>query len=170
MTAPTPRPFTCADRVRWADVDLVGIMRYSAVTRFLDTAEQELLRAAGLPYARIFDAPRIWMPRRHLTVEYLVPATLDDRLHMVIWVSRLGGSSLTLTMDLLHDDGRVVAVVTLVVVCVTVEGFAPRPLPTVVREALAPFVCTPEEARSGRGTPAARGPDPLDFRDGQSHP
>lgn len=147
MSEPSPRPFRCTDRVRWADVDLVGIMRYSAVTRFLDMAEQELLRAAGLPYAFIFEKPELWMPRRHLAIEFLAPARIDDLLHMVIWVSRLGDSSLTLSMDLLHDDGRLVAEVTLVVVCVTADTFSKRSLPRVVREALTPFVCSTDEAR-----------------------
>lgn len=148
MSTVSPRPFRCTDRVRWADVDLVGIMRYSAVTRFLDMAEQELLREAGLPYAFIFEAPDVWMPRRHLTIDFVAPARLDDLLHMVIWVSRLGETSLTLTLELRHDDERLVAVVTLVVVCVTVEGFGKRPLPRIVRDALAPFVCTRDEAHA----------------------
>lgn len=142
-----PEPYRCTDRVRWADVDLVGIMRFSAVTRFLEMAEQELLRAAGLPYSFIFDAPEVWMPRRHLSVDYLAPARIDDLLHMVIWVSRLGDTSLTLTMELRQDDGRVVARVAMVVVCVAVEGFTKRSLPRIVRESLAPFVCSDDEAR-----------------------
>ena len=64
MTA--PRPFVTHERVRWADVDLVSIMRFSAFTRLIEIAEQELLRAAGLPYAELFDNPRLWMPRRRL--------------------------------------------------------------------------------------------------------
>jgi acyl-CoA thioester hydrolase len=145
-----PQPFRCTDRVRWADVDLVGIMRFSAVTRFIEMAEQELLREAGLPYAFIFDAPEIWMPRRHLAIEYASPARLDDLLTMVIWVSRLGDTSLTLSVDLRQPDGRLVATATMVVVCVTVEGFAKRPLPKVVRASLTPFVCSTEEARTPR--------------------
>jgi YbgC/YbaW family acyl-CoA thioester hydrolase len=128
-------------------VDLVGIMRFSAITRFLEMAEQELLRAAGLPYSFIFDAPEVWMPRRHMVVDYLAPARIDDLLHMVIWVSRLGDTSLTLTMDVRHQHGVLVGTVTLVIVCVSVEGFAKRPLPRIVREALAPFHCTDDRAR-----------------------
>lgn len=150
-----PRPFTCTDRVRWADVDLVGIMRFSAVTRFLEMAEQELLRAAGLPYAFIFDEPEIWMPRRHLAIEYFSPARIDDLLTMAIWVSRLGDSSLTLTMDLRQPDGRLVATATMVVVCVTVEGFAKRSLPRVIREAMAPFAIGVEEARAALAEPGS---------------
>ena len=149
MSATAARPFRCTDRVRWADVDLVGIMRYSAVTRFLDTAEQELLREAGLPFGVIYEtSPEIWMPRRHLAIEYLAPARIDDLLHMVIWVVKLGESSITFAMELRHDDGRRVAVVTLVVVCVTADAFAKRPLPHVVRDALARFLCTPEEVQA----------------------
>lgn len=146
MPAAPSSPFRCSDRVRWADVDLVGIMRFSAVTRFLEMAEQELLRAAGLPYALIFENPEIWMPRRHLAVDYLMPARIDDLLTMVIWVSRLGDSSLTLAMDLRREDGRSVAKVSLVIVCVAVEDFGKRSLPGIIRERLAPFVCTDDQA------------------------
>lgn len=142
------RPFRLTERVRWADVDLVGIMRFSAVTRFVELAEQELLRAAGLPYQVIFDQPEIWMPRRHLAIEYLSPARIDDELTVLAYVSRLGDSSLTLQCDLRQPDGRLVAGATMVVVCVTVEAFTKRPLPTIVRESLAPFVCSVEAARA----------------------
>lgn len=152
MTSQASRPFRCTDRVRWADVDLVGIMRYSAVTRFLDTAEQELLREAGLPYGDIYDTtPDIWMPRRHLAIEYLSPARIDDLLHMILWITRLGESSMSFVMELRQDDGRPVAVVNLVAVCVTADTFTKRPLPRVVRDSLARFVCTPEEARASLG-------------------
>jgi YbgC/YbaW family acyl-CoA thioester hydrolase len=142
------RPFVLSERVRWADVDLVGIMRFSAVTRFAEMAEQELLREAGLPYRLIFEAPEVWMPRRHLSVDYLAPARIDDLLTLVTYVSRLGETSLTLNVDLRHEGGTLVAAAAMVVVCVTVADFTKRPLPRVVREALAPFACSVEEART----------------------
>jgi YbgC/YbaW family acyl-CoA thioester hydrolase len=143
-----PAPFRTTDRVRWADVDLVGIMRFSAVTRFVELAEQELLREAGLSYGTIFDAPEVWMPRRHFAVDYLAPARIDDPLTLVSYISRMGDTSLTLTVELRHADGRPVATATMVVVCVTVADFTKRPLPRVVRESLAPYVCTPEQVQA----------------------
>ena len=53
----TGRPFEVVEHVRWADVDLAGIMRFSAVPRFVELAEQELMRAAGYPYSRLMDHP-----------------------------------------------------------------------------------------------------------------
>ena len=95
----TPQPFLSQDRVRWADVDLVGIMRFSAFTRLVENGEQEMLRAVGLSYAKIFDAPTVWMPRRHLTIEYFSPARIDDALTLVTYVSRMGDTSLTVNVD-----------------------------------------------------------------------
>lgn len=130
-------------------------MRFSAVTRFVEMAEQELLREVGLPYSANFEKAEIWMPRRHFTIEYLAPARIDDALTLETWISRLGTTSLTLNVDLLHADGRVVARTALVAVCVTVDSFTKRPLPRVVRERLAPFLDT----ASG---PAPGSPDASD--------
>jgi YbgC/YbaW family acyl-CoA thioester hydrolase len=153
MTA--PRPFVIHERVRWADVDLVCIMRFSAFTRLVELAEQELLREAGLPYALLFDNPTIWMPRRRLEIDYYAPARIDDELALVTYVSRMGDTSLTLQVDVRHAERQtLVAAISMVVVCVTVEGFAKRPLPQSARTALAPFVLTVEDARAG--TPDAR--------------
>ena len=147
MTSPTP--FLAYDRVRWADVDLVGIMRFSAFTRLVEVAEQELLREAGMAYDKIFDAPTVWFPRRQLGIEYFSPARIDDALTLVTYVSRIGETSLTFNVDI-RSSARwtLVAAASMTVVCVTVEAFAKRPLPSMVREALAPFACSVEEART----------------------
>ncbi len=148
----TPTPFVVRERVRWADVDLVQIMRFSAFTRLVEMAEQELLRAAGLPYATIFDEPEIWMPRRHLGIDYFAPARLDDELALVTYITRLGETALTLNVDVRHAERRtLLAAAAMVVVCVTVSEFTKRPLPRVVREGLAPFVCSVEQVRAADG-------------------
>ncbi len=146
---PIPQPILVRERVRWADVDLVRIMRFSAVTRLIENAEQELLRAAGLPYGEIMQAPEIWMPRRHLTIEYFSPAELDDELGLVTYVSRLGTTSLTVNVEVRDlASWRHVASAAMVVVCVSADTFAKRPLPRITHEALAPFVVSVEQGRA----------------------
>ncbi len=125
-------------------------MRFSAFTRLLENAEQDMLRAAGLPYEKIFDGPSVWMPRRHLSIEYFSPARIDDALQLVTYVSRLGDTSLTVNVDVRSSPrNTLVASAAMVVVCVTVATFEKRPLPRMVRDALTPFACTMEEARAG---------------------
>lgn len=150
MTNPPLRhPFVYHERVRWADVDLVGIMRFSAFTRLVELAEQELLREAGLPYAGSFDAPEVWMPRRALSFEYFAPARIDQLLALHTYVTRMGDTSLTMAVDVRDAaDGTLVAAASMTVVCVTAATFAKRPLPPEMRDALAPWLTTVEEARS----------------------
>lgn len=144
----TPPPFRFTERVRWADVDLVGIMRFSAVTRFIEMAEQELLRDAGMPFSELFGPDTVWMPRRHLAIEYLAPARIDELLTVEVWISKMGTTSLTFSCELLLPDQRVVARAAMVVVCVT-TAFEKRPLPRVVREKLGPYLLAPESAPPG---------------------
>lgn len=144
-----PRPFVCQERVRWADVDLVGIMRFSAFTRLVELAEQELWRAAGMPYAQLFENPTHWMPRRHLGIDYLAPAQIDEQLTLVSYVSRLGTTSMTLTVDVYADARRsLVASAAMVVVCVDRAHFQKQPLPAGMEAGLAPFACSVEAARA----------------------
>lgn len=143
------RPFVLEERVRWADVDLVGIMRFSAFTRLVELAEQELSRAAGLPYRDMFVAPEVWMPRRALAIEYFAPVRIDELLALHAYVSRMGDTSLTFAVDVYAvERGLLAAAASMTVVCVTAATFGKRPLPQAVRDALGPWVLTPEEARS----------------------
>lgn len=120
MTAPEAPPagaFEVAARAEWADVDLVGVVRYGAYPRLLDLAEAELFRAAGLAYPRVQQEYGLVLVRRVLHLEYLVPARYDDALRVAIWVADAGRSSLTFgvavrdaTATVTHVLGRVVAV------------------------------------------------------------
>lgn len=138
------------ERVRWADVDLVGIMRYSAFTRLIELAEQELMREAGLPYSELFEAPQVWLPRRQLSIEYLAPARIDDELELECYVSRMGETSLTYQVDVRNAMGTMVAAASLVVVCVTAAEFRKIPLVPEFRDVLTPYVMSPETARATR--------------------
>jgi YbgC/YbaW family acyl-CoA thioester hydrolase len=142
------------ERVRWADVDLVGIMRFSAFTRIIELAEQELMRAAGLPYSELFVDPEVWLPRRQLSIEYLAPAKIDELLEIECYVSKIGETSAIYQVDVWNASGAMVATASLVVVCVTAAEFRKIPMVPEFRDALTPFVMTPEVARAARATAA----------------
>lgn len=107
MTTPPARPpataFEVAERVRWEDVDLVGITRYSAYTRLLDVGETELLRSVGLQHPRTADEYHVWLVRRVLHLEYVAPSRFDALLRIRVWVGRVGRTSLTLHYQIVDD-------------------------------------------------------------------
>lgn len=151
MTA-ISRPFHTSDRVRWADVDLVGIMRFSAFTRLVENAEQEMWRAAGMPFSMLFDDPGVWLPRRHLSIDYTAPARIDDALELVTYVSRIGETSLTFNVDVMSPDfSTLYAAAAVVIVCVSTGDFSKQSMPEKVRTAMASFAMSRDAARAALG-------------------
>lgn len=132
--------FEVAERVRWEDVDLVAIVRYSAYTRFFDVGEAELMRAAGLVHPTVVETYRTWLVRRAMHVEYFAPARFDALLRVRAWVGRVGRTSLTLHFEVRDERGETRhAAGYLALVGVDVETFLPKPIPRDVVERLAPF-------------------------------
>ncbi len=133
-------PFRVTERVRWEDVDLAGIVRYSAYTRMLDVAEQELWRAAGTSALDALKRFGLWLPRRALQIEYHAPARFDDLLELRAGVYAIGKSSVTLLVDAWSADGSIHhATIRVVLVAVQAERMTPHPIPAEIRALIEPF-------------------------------
>jgi YbgC/YbaW family acyl-CoA thioester hydrolase len=88
--------FRVREHVRWSDVDVSGLIRWDAYTRFVELAETELFRAAGYPYATLWQTLDIWLPRVQFHLDLRTPARLDEPLETAIGVRRIGRSSIQL--------------------------------------------------------------------------
>ena len=132
-------PFRLTEFVRWADVDLAGIMRYDAYLRLVDVAETDFFRAIGAPIRDLSQRLGVWLPRKVVRMEYHAPVRLDDELALALSVSRIGRTSLTLTLDVAGPDGAPRATVEMVLVCVGTD-MAKRELPGELVERLGPYV------------------------------
>ena len=123
-------PFSTSDFVRWADVDLAGIMRYDAYLRLVDVAETDFFRSIGAPIGALAERLGVWLPRKVVRLEYHAPSRLDDALRLDVYVSRLGRTSLTLNVDMSDPAGGArKASVEMVLVCVDTSEFRKRELP-----------------------------------------
>ena len=148
---PNP-PVRVSDRVRWSDVDPLGIIRYDTYVRLLEIGETELFRAAGLPFSMLREGLGVWIPRKRLEFEYHSPARLDDLVEVRAFFSAVGTTSMTLAFDFV-DAGTAAlrATAELVVVCVERDTLVSFPVPDSVRAAIAPWVMTRDEARGRVG-------------------
>ena len=146
MTEKTP--FVTTDYVRWEDIDLAGIARYSAYTRFLDIAETDLYRSLGTPLSRLHAQYKVWLPRKVMHIEYYAPARLDDPIVIAAYFSNIGRTSATLNFDLFRDDRKtMIAAAHLVLVCVDV-ALAKVALPAEFRTLVERHVMSVEHARA----------------------
>jgi len=134
-----PRRHEVQDRVRWSDVDASGIILWSAYTRLVESAETELFRAAGFPYATLWDQLEVWLPRVQFHIDYRSPARLDDLLDTSIWVGRIGRSSIRFEFAMNKVQAETVAEGYLVIVAISRKDGRPVEVPDLLAEALAPY-------------------------------
>ena len=133
------RQFRVQERVRWSDVDASGIILWSAYTRLVELAETELFRAAGFPYATLWDRLDIWLPRVQFHLDYRSPARLDDLLDTEIWVVRIGRSSIRFEFAMSKAGAEVVAEGYLVIVAIRRADATSVEVPKPLVEGLAPY-------------------------------
>lgn len=130
------------ERVRWSDIDSSGIILWSAYTRLVEMAETELFRAAGFPYASLWERLDIWLPRVQFHIDYRNPVVLDDLLDVEIWVARIGRSSIRFELAMKKADGQLAAECYLVIVSLSRTNGKSVEVPRLLAEALAPYVAT----------------------------
>ncbi|GJG87244.1 thioesterase [Gemmatimonadetes bacterium T265] len=153
--APPPGAFEVAVRAEWADVDLVGIVRYSAYPRLLDVAEAEWFRAAGLAFPRVQTEYGVVLVRRVLHLEYRAPARYDAELRVALWVAHAARSALTFGVAVRDAIGKGTHVTGhVVVVAVDESTLAKVALPAELVARLGSTARTHDVAHeSARGSP-----------------
>ncbi|HEU4432820.1 MAG TPA: thioesterase family protein [Pyrinomonadaceae bacterium] len=132
--------FTIEERVRWGDVDAARIIFYGAYIRFFEYAETELFREVGLQYGVMFDELKIWLPRVHLECDFKRAARLDDLLEVSVFVGRFGTKSMRLNFEVRRKgEEELIATAHFVLAAVNQDTFETVPIPTELRERLAPY-------------------------------
>ena len=129
--------FEVLDRVRWSDCDPFGIIYYGAYIRLFQVAEEELFRAAGLPFSVLREEKGVWIPRKALHAEFHSPAQLDEEVAVQAHFANIGRSSITIQFDVYRAADRAHrATGSLTVVSVDKPTMQPRRIPDEVREKL----------------------------------
>ena len=143
---PAYKKFTIEERVRWGDVDAARIIFYGAYIHFFEFAETELFREVGLDYGTMFDELKIWLPRVHLECDFHRAARLDDVLEVSVWVGRFGTKSMKLNFEVRRRGSEeLVATAHFVLSAVNQETFKTVPIPSELREKLAPYNANEEK-------------------------
>ncbi len=96
-------------RVQWADTDASGIYHNTAVARYVEAAEAELMRGLGIDFAP--SAPRV-----SYEVRFVAPLRFGDEVATTVRVAEVGRTSMTFDFevtgggDVLAARGRYVVV------------------------------------------------------------
>lgn len=124
-------------RVQFADVDGSRRIHFTAMFRYMEVAEHELMRGIGLPYATALEG--LAFPRAHLACDFRGPIVYDDELDVSARIARVGTSSWTVAFtarNLSRPQSPVVAEGEMVIVSMDPQRERSTPLPEQIRATL----------------------------------
>lgn len=125
-------------RVYYEDTDAGGVVFYANYLKFAERARTEMLRQLGIENPDMQDRHGIAFVVRHIDVEYLNPARLDDLLDVHVNLTKVGGATINGT-QVIRLDGVDLVRMTIRLGCMKLSG-GPGRLPEDVRERLKALV------------------------------
>ncbi len=121
-------------RVYYEDTDAGGIVYHASFIRFAERARSEWLREHGIRNVDLLPKHGFHFVVRHISIDYLTPARLDELLEVESTVVDLGNASFTMQQNITRD-GAPVATMKVVLVCINEAGKAIR-VPELLRAIL----------------------------------
>jgi acyl-CoA thioester hydrolase len=124
--------------VYYEDTDLSGFVYHANYLRFMERGRTNYLRLLGTDHRELFEqtekeAPAFNFVVRHMTIEFLRPARMDDVLEIMTVPLEVKGASIVLHQRATRDDELLVEAT--VQVAFVSDGRA-RPIPKALRTAM----------------------------------
>ena len=91
-------------RVYYEDTDFSGVVYHASYLRFMERGRTEWLRHLGVDQRALFNAePPIGFAVRHMDIDFIKPALMDDKLTVQTELCEMGGASLILDQKILRQ-------------------------------------------------------------------
>ena len=127
-------------RVAWYDADPAGIVWLGNFLRYVEQAEEELLRAAGVTKQYLRTELQTDLPRAQIQCAFRSPARYGEELDVAVEVADLTERRIRFTFEIRHlDGGGLVVEGSYDVACVDSRTFTCGPVPEALRAALQPI-------------------------------
>ena len=127
-------PFVWKVRVYWEDTDAGGVVYHSQYLNFFERARTEWLRAIGIHQAKIASEDNVLFAIRHMDINFVQAARLDDELDITVYNVDAGGVRMTFNQEMTRcSDRQQVATAKLTAVCLRADNFKPTRMPKWIR-------------------------------------
>ncbi len=129
-------------RVYHEDTDFTGLVYHANYLKFCERGRSDFVRLVGIGQTEMFAGESTQEPAafvvRHMDVDFLKPARMDDVLEIVTSVAELGGAAMTLLQEVTRDK-TVLASLRVKIVLIAQSG-KPRRLGELVHGCLERFI------------------------------
>lgn len=122
-------------RVYYEDTDAGGIVFYANYLKFFERARTEWLRACGIDQRVLAESDGVLFVVKRTALEYSAPARLDDLIHVVSRIERIGRASVDFHQEAWRD-GTLLACGDIKVASVSAGAIRPVGIPASVLEGL----------------------------------
>lgn len=120
--------FTHPVRVYWEDTDAGGVVYHAQYLAFLERARTEWLRAHGYGQELLRQQHDLVFAVRAMTIDFRLPARLDDALQVGVAVRECRRASLVIAQTI-DRDGKRLLDAEVRVAALRASDFRPRPIP-----------------------------------------
>ena len=122
--------FTWPIRVYWEDTDAGGVVYHASYLRFLERARTEWLRAHGVDQGRVREEHGVVFVVRDMTIEFLLPARLDDELDVGVETGERRSASMLFSQRIVRRaDGAALVEAQVRAACIDAATFKPCRIP-----------------------------------------
>ena len=122
-------------RVRYAEVDQMGVVHHSRYWVYFEEGRTELLRQAGVVY-RDVEATGVFMVIAKCSAKYHAPARYDDVLTLMTTRARFTAARIDHSYELKRkSDGALLVTAETTLACVDPDGRV-QPIPEAIRNAV----------------------------------
>ncbi len=126
-------------RIYYEDTDAGGIVYHGQYLNFGERGRTEFLRSCGYLNTQVEKDFRCIFVVRHIEIDYLKPAILDDALIMRSSILELKNSSFVMKQSLYRGEEKI-SDMRVVLVCVGSESYKPMRLPVTIKESFQKYI------------------------------
>ena len=120
--------FQWSVRVYYEDTDAGGVVYHASYLAFYERARTEMLRACNFNQQLLLERKIAFVVRK-MSIDYKLPARLDDKLDILTEIVASTATRLTFKQTILNAAQQVINSAEVLVVCVDTELMKPIALP-----------------------------------------
>ena len=126
-------------RVYYEDTDAGGIVYNANYLKFAERGRTEFLRKTGFQSSILHEEHSTIFVVRHVEIDFVKPAYLDDVLELYTSIEDLKNTSFTMRQQV-FKDGSLLTDMKVVLVCVNTDTYTAVRIPANVKEAFQAYV------------------------------
>ncbi|MEZ8103852.1 MULTISPECIES: tol-pal system-associated acyl-CoA thioesterase [Vibrio] len=114
--------------IYYEDTDAGGVVYHSNYLKFFERARTEMLRAKGISQQVLLEQ-NIGFVVRHIDIDFLQGAKLDDKLTVVSYLTEMKRASLIFCQEIVNPDGDILCKAIVKVACIDNMKMKPKAMP-----------------------------------------